>query len=454
MEQVTDSRLALLYFAFECITPEAKLEIDRFYPNDEMWRVIRAFDRENLRLSRLHNCQTHGNGNFLNNFDVIHRVLQKTSKHPQFDETVSRAVNTAQSRNEWCLSFHSGNWRKVLEWKCDLWTIPTEADLVAIEEYIELDNESNRIYENFNRPDDEDEENWHPYRIDWRYNKMYAFSACAASIALLQHLPRDLRLAVKRIILNEDHLSINHALSHAQRLLPFWAEVPGLQVERVVDLYRGVFSSWRSNMRDIWEGFHAVIRTTLETDGFESLQNMMCFTSAAKWALDSLSFWLHKTVKLHGNGTSARSFCMVLAGSSGFRRTMWEIIKLAADLCQSFDEIFPRVFDGQEETDGLLLDNSYTPDVVPESFPSIVLGIMQGTSPIRFESDFDFGEAWDTHQTIATRVGWAREMWSMDWWNLFTQRVVPPMGDVAAQFTYHGTRAPSGLEDFSDDDDD
>jgi hypothetical protein len=69
-------------------------------------------------------------------------------------------------------------------------------------------------------------------------NLEYRFSAAAAAIHFLQNTVESVRTRIRKIIFHEDHIAVAWPECHAQGLIPFCQQSPGLKIERRVNLWR------------------------------------------------------------------------------------------------------------------------------------------------------------------------------------------------------------------------
>ena len=81
------------------------------------------------------------------------------------------------------------------------------------------------------------------YRLgnDFVECKKSRMSAASMAVKFLSNLSHDRRVPIRRIVLREDFLAATKPECHAQGLIPYCKENPGLYIERRVNLWRAVF---------------------------------------------------------------------------------------------------------------------------------------------------------------------------------------------------------------------
>lgn len=126
----------------------------------------------------------------------------------------------------------------------DPWSIPTEDELdVHALQVPSLEPFGQSLY-------GIDNDFWHVTgatqrdRAYWDANRgKLRFSAAAATIHFLHSTTALVRRQLRKVVVHEDRMSVNHPASHVRGLIPFCEENPDLRIERRVDLWRNCFMS-------------------------------------------------------------------------------------------------------------------------------------------------------------------------------------------------------------------
>ncbi|KAI4704300.1 hypothetical protein J4E81_001366 [Alternaria sp. BMP 2799] len=264
--------------------------------------------------------------------------------------------------------------QRVLQWRPDSWSIPTNDDLEAVAEFL---------------PHDDDSDPFDMVHI--RGGRRSYFSAAAVAIQFLSRLSESARSHLRQVTILEDEQSDPESSSHARGLLPFCISNTQLKIERRVDI-------WRTSL----------IRTSRATHD-----------AGTQLIMKEIGMWISETKALFVLGMLPGSYNLVLHGPSPLasqqicdatvRVAIWE------EGCTSIAKV--DTFQGH-----------YFVHFLGEGFVEAIKGVVEGSIPARF--DADMGKIWDIDQLMKEKDG----DWPSDLEDVFEIRNLeqPPEGWCAA----------------------
>ncbi|KAF2634367.1 hypothetical protein P280DRAFT_413944 [Massarina eburnea CBS 473.64] len=127
------------------------------------------------------------------------------------------------------------------------------------------------------------------------------YSAATAAIAFLWSISADMRVHIRKVLLDEDASSIAFPECHAEGLLPFFRENPRLFVERKVHVWHTMFN-------------HSTVRVTLHGAALHQYPFDEEDDDAATRLVKPLSIWLAEARELMARHIPAGSFRLTLEG--------------------------------------------------------------------------------------------------------------------------------------------
>lgn len=139
------------------------------------------------------------------------------------------------------------------------------------------------------------------------FSSKLSFSAAAASIQFLESIPASTRAHIRRVVLNEDELSVSNPQCHARGLIPFCQENPRLRIERRANLWKNVF------LRPLCQNNDSFV---LEPVRYTSKSEVIDQVSAT--ITSSVALWIVEALALIPSGMPADSFSLVLGKYSNF----------------------------------------------------------------------------------------------------------------------------------------
>ncbi|KAI4636776.1 hypothetical protein J4E93_010901 [Alternaria ventricosa] len=145
----------------------------------------------------------------------IASTLEAIAAKPEFEDAVSRD-------RHWKGSAYtpSPDPVPVVEYSHPPWMFPSEDDISDMLELID----PVCVEASYSKP--------------WLYwdQEQYRFSAATAAIRFLESMPAETRLAMRNLVLHEDHESVAWPECHGQGLIPFCQENSDLHIERRISL--------------------------------------------------------------------------------------------------------------------------------------------------------------------------------------------------------------------------
>ena len=197
----------------------------------------------------------------------------------------------------------------------------------------------------------------------------------------MQKLPREQRVGMHTIILNETRIAVSRPEHHARGLIPFCREIPKLRIERHIAVSASQCPI--ADRGNVWAMSGCFQETMLLIDAALELSTL---------------------------GMPAQSFTLVVHVGPD----LWQVFKYAAALQEATHELLRRK--GRSA-----LPRPYGPgyDCIsnfPDSFSKNVRKITEGTSFVRLEGG-DMGDIWDSDVFFHERIGWTDMQWWMDDFN-------------------------------------
>ena len=209
------TKLIMLNCAAECVTEDIIEKVIEAYPAvRDAFRSFFHANRPGFGLVHITWSAHIPRDIFTTSFcDAVQYALDLTSPHPKFQELISKACELPQDYPCGESSFIPGSHQQVLDWRPDLWLIPSHDDLSPMEELL-----------NVAQCPRADCVKRHP-RIN------FYFSAAAVCIARLSKLTPSTRKELRSIILQEDCKSVGNPEVHAEGLIKYCTENCKLRFE-------------------------------------------------------------------------------------------------------------------------------------------------------------------------------------------------------------------------------
>ncbi|KAM0484897.1 hypothetical protein ACHAP7_002914 [Fusarium lateritium] len=116
------------------------------------------------------------------------------------------------------------------------WDIPSLPQITEVAEKLQLLEKVN-TYAQWRYRDDQSPHYTGP---KYRYRPKHRFSAASLAIRTLKRMTQRQRLSMRKLIINEDGISVAYSVVHPVGLIPFCKENPKLQIEHRVSLWRNL----------------------------------------------------------------------------------------------------------------------------------------------------------------------------------------------------------------------
>lgn len=226
------------------------------------------------------------------------------------------------------------------------------------------------------------------------------YSAAATAIRFLCSLPRDSRLSIRNIILNEDRAAVAFPEAHGLGLIPYCQENPRLRVERRVSMWRTVFQT--------------------ETGTFISPAKPDIYNNGLLAGLIShpVAVWILEALELEPAGMPPGSFLLTFEGDQACSEVFRTVVQRDAAWQAAVDlslerQILPSLSWVMRRLDGWANHAAETKWYVLEGFPQAVQDIVAAKSIVK--CNFDVGEAWDVEKLVEERKNWTMSDWQKRW---------------------------------------
>ncbi|KAJ4308348.1 hypothetical protein N0V84_012153 [Fusarium piperis] len=295
--------------------------------------------------------------------------------------------------------------------RLDPWAIPLSAEPARIGHLLE-DEEVWEAIQKWNYPIDEDalrrfyQPRPHRFRPSETrryltnnvcFRQSFRFSAAAVAIRFLDRLSPSQRLNLRRIVLQEDHVSVGQPECHAIGLIPFCRENPRLRIERHVGLWRNILHTiQRASFLELPDVIDDI------TKG-----ERRCYIDHKRLA-PALGSWFGEALAAVDAGMPAGSFTLVLDGNPA--------INLSSEIFQN--TIQPNIT--VEKAFGRCFNTG--PDSVNEygQLAGIKIGSWAGNHLLRgmdhlnnqasvIQCNFNPGMPWDLDKMVEERRQWPAE---------------------------------------------
>ncbi|KAF2120334.1 hypothetical protein BDV96DRAFT_323726 [Lophiotrema nucula] len=367
LAKLNNTKCSILSFGQACITAQDAADLASAYP--QLVPLLTELQRHHgYDCDAIYSVHSWGEApSVLRQF--IEDTLSAISTHPNFVANLSHAP---------IWDWHNGpgsNPHEILSLPYKPWSIPTDGE----------NEDFDRAVAGALPP--------------WRRER-YRFSAAAVAVQYLASLPHATRAQLRKIILEEDRVSVANPECHAQGLIQYCQENPQLRVERRVSLWRNVFRSGSAELN--------VIANNVENGTTNSAPLVaICATL-------ELGRWIVEAQALPFFGMPSGAFSLVLDSDGIPRKTS-----------QVFELLIQRDVAWQ-----VALEECYARSILPmpswfdrrrhgcykyEGLPAAMRDIVDCTSNIR--CDFDPGEMWDVEELILKHRLCSSDEWSM----LYTQ---------------------------------
>ncbi|CAG9978305.1 unnamed protein product [Clonostachys byssicola] len=214
----------------------------------------------------------------------------------------------------------------------------------------------------------------------------FRYSAAAAAINFLKHMPRNVRIRLRKLRLLEDQPSVHKAAGHGRGLIPFCVENLSLKVERKVSLFGNLLQSHGRHQRQL---FHQSVPGVL-------------------------SAWLVEALALPSAGMPPGSFSLIIDGEPAPDRAseiFQAFMQRPAALQAAFDEASARGYFGKTLS---FLRRIHHPCYVLEDFPR-AMELLNHKDDLLITSNFHPGDPWDIEQTVLDRQRVDFVTWGCQW---------------------------------------
>jgi hypothetical protein len=383
------TKLLMLRHSASCVTPDILDEVMRRHPGagDGIFRsVFHPIQGNSLSLA----SSIYSRHHFASLCDAVQCALELASTHPDFESFIAKACGPPQSmRIQGDLGrapFVQGSHWRVLSWKPVLWSMPSDAELTSMERLL-TDPGTPAA---FNAEYPEALRAYHDCALEYRRVKWY-FSATTVAIDFLERLPREDRMRLRCLVLEEKCRSVANPECHAEGLIPFCRENKDLRITMTASI-------WTNMAPSIWVDYWG--RHMEDEDGELSIE----------FYLYTIVDWLHRTSNLTSIGMPPNAFSMLLEGSLPETLQIWDHLKQLAALKDVAALVRKRRKGEQIFTTVPRLRGLYSRGWnLPSSYPSAIRAIVRGESVIHF--DGEAGELWDRDSMADARMHWSEGDW-------------------------------------------
>ncbi|KAF9874204.1 hypothetical protein CkaCkLH20_08187 [Colletotrichum karsti] len=272
---------------------------------------------------------------------------------------------------------------------------------------------------------------------EYHGSSKWRFSAAAAAIYFLEHVPNSVRTQVRKIVLSEDYEAVAHPECHARGLIPFCQKYP-IQVERRINLWTNVFQrdiNYQSaEARCKWD--RRVTPPFLHSDQIT----------------DNVSCWIMEALALAPAGMPPSSFTLVLDGAPApddctqiFQSVVQRDVAWQSAWVKSLDlGLLPPISWFERRGEAVLRHGFFTPNdlnhhqvllatnaIAPgagvaadwkgywgyffEGLPDAIRDIAEGHSIVR--CNFDVGSLWDVDRLVSEHRAWNSLTWQREWFS-------------------------------------
>ncbi|KAF2438899.1 hypothetical protein P171DRAFT_504383 [Karstenula rhodostoma CBS 690.94] len=354
----------MLAWAADCVTAEHLDILQSAFPHHEGIRFLRSknaayrkCELETRGITGCYNAPEHVT------VQAIHDLLAVIGTDPRFHSLSAKEYDPKlrngqppPNRNDYRIRddeedhiprYAPHSQRRVIEWNPQPWDISDPADLDEMDKLM--------------------------YQPEWNIDitqrvcpkTQYYYSGTASAIRFLKGIRPETRLSIRKIEIDERHLSVGKMDSHAHGLIPYCRENPKLKVEIRIDIWRVVMLKGLSPGR---------------------------WTLSVSSVLSRVARWLRESSLLSQQGMP-RGQCTLFfhGGESGLTQQLWDVIKRAAALDDAIIHL-PNSLPLEAQHNRLLA-------TVPPDLGDLVKQVVEGSLPIRF--DAMVGGLWDLEQAAS-----------------------------------------------------
>ncbi|KAI4614525.1 hypothetical protein J4E83_007179 [Alternaria metachromatica] len=332
--------------------------------------------------------------------DCINTVLSQISEHPDFDVTVQEEGKA--SRRYW-IPDNADRMSKLVDVNPAPWHIPNrkERDQLAIVTGVEP------------------EYPWYKQRTK------YTYSAASLALQFLRSLPDSALMAIRNIILAENHETVTHPECHGRGFVEICRQYPKIRIQRFASLWKAVFP--------------VELGTRLDYSSFnEDGEDASLFERDRLEANDityAVGIWMTEVLVLPLLGMPPGCFTLILDGNPT-PDYMTQIFKVVQR-----DVAFQAALDIAYATGSLpsptwidrRLRTGYTFDVLPGFIQTL-----STDSPL-VRCNFDPGQPHDANKLLDEHRGWTLQDWENSWdthspRRFQTEAPLPPWHELRWQY--------------------
>ena len=367
-------------------TPEVDADLYQKYPR--FMQPLDQFEGQML------GAQWDGPGSKYREF--LRYALKLLSEQPAFVETFAN-YRSGEMRPFLLSEFFSTNF--------DPWAILSEDEIVEIDQvlpaFTRRDLHLGTKHKNFWR------------RVKWHY------SAASMVVHFFKSISHDIRLQIRKVILEEDRPSIACPECHAFGLIPFCLENPQLHVERRLNLWRNVLPTGSIEISRM-----VYPESESESSDEDTEIDDRIHSSDIGYAFGP---WIEEALALPEAGMPFHSFSLVFDGNPNPDQSseVFDMVKHNAAYQVAADEWF--------------MQNSMEPTVRErksnghwrfEAFPQAIKDMIEGKSFIR--CNFPLGNALDVKSILDKNEGYDLADWRAKFYRHYQPpyfKTLPPLPD-------------------------
>ncbi|KAI4669565.1 uncharacterized protein J4E79_001610 [Alternaria viburni] len=372
----------MVHWAHSLISVEVMQELRKRYPwslaVQRMTEEVSRTKRTNLRYGFLPTVETL---DFYDDESVLQDLVEILATYPEFSYLTSREYDidlrkatgpqeddedlpsedeeyfsdsSDESDNEDTPCYSKETQMTVLQWKPKAWWIPDRTELKKVLKFLPPWPKV--------PPEPPFYDCWVPF--------MY-FSAAAVATRFIERLSPNICRQLRKIIIQEDRLSVSRSKTHAQAFIPLCVANPDLRIERRVDVWYTEF-----------------------------VHESEYFNEFASRIIEAIAVWINEVKIVYQLGMPVGCFNLVLHGpSKGASQQLCDAVVRAAIWQDGAFEIArreQRPYDWQND------------DGIAEDFVDLIKEMLRGETPARFDGA-DMGEIWDIEKILREHDGdWPR----------------------------------------------
>ncbi|KAI4937305.1 uncharacterized protein J4E92_002035 [Alternaria infectoria] len=316
----------------------------------------------------------------------IASTLEAVAAKPDFEDAVSR-------ESHWKGTAHTPSPDPVLvvAHSHPPWMLPSEDDISDMVELIEPVS----VEASYSKP--------------WLYwdQEQYRFSAATAAIHFLESMPAETRLAMRNLVLHEDHESVAWPECHGRGLIPFCQENSDLHIERRISLWRTILPAASMSLCELQS-------RTLEDVQQWKLDRLTAQMISRGYMDDNgVAAWIMEALALASLGMPAGAFNLVIDGMPTPETSAQIFNVLQRDAAwQSAYQQCVKAPDSQSCQLNWVMIRENAAFII-RGFPEALQEICSGKSMVR--CNFDTGFAHDVDQIVAQGRTWTLREWRQNW---------------------------------------